>query len=154
MPSRTKKFRGLRTHGRGKKSGRGAGIIGGHGKAGLGKTKKIQMIKLNKASKHPYYGRHGFKRPQSMVADNNTINVGELAEQIDRFVDLGFASKDGDSYKVDLSEAGIDKLLGTGDIGVKVEVTVDQASAAAVEKIQAAGGAVVGFEAEEESEEE
>ena len=62
MPSRTKKFRGLRTHGRGKKSGRGAGIIGGHGKAGLGKTKRIQMIKLNKASKHDYYGRHGFKQ--------------------------------------------------------------------------------------------
>ena len=43
MPSRTKKFRGYRTHGRGKKSGRGAGIIGGHGKAGYGKTGKIGM---------------------------------------------------------------------------------------------------------------
>ena len=153
MPSRTKKFRGLRTHGRGKKSGRGAGIIGGHGKAGLGKTKKIQMIKLNKASKHDYYGRHGFKRPQSMVTANSTINVGELGEQLDRFVDLGFATKDGDVYSVNLTDAGIDKLLGTGDIAAKVNVTVDQASAAALEKIQAAGGSIVGFEAAEDEEE-
>ena len=153
MPSRTKKFRGLRTHGRGKKSGRGAGIIGGHGMAGLGKTKKIQMIKMNKASKHPYYGRHGFKRPQCMVTANSTINVGELAEQIDRFVSMEFATKDGDVYNVNLTEAGIDKLLGTGEIAVKVNVTVDQASAVALEKIQAAGGSIVGFE-EEASEEE
>ncbi len=153
MPSRTKKFRGLRTHGRGKKSGRGAGIIGGHGKAGLGKTKKIQMIKLNKASKHDYYGRHGFKRPQSVVADNNTINVAELAEQLDRFVELGFATKDGDVYNVNLTEAGIDKLLGNGKIEAKVNVTVDQASACALEKIQTAGGSIVGFEAEESDEE-
>ena len=142
------------THGRGKKYGRGAGIIGGHGKAGLGKTKKIQMIKMDKASKHPYYGRHGFKRPQCMVNANSTINVGELAEQIDRFVDLEFATKEGDTYTVDLTKAGIDKLLGTGEIGVKAEITVDQASAAAVEKIVAAGGKVIGFESEEESEEE
>ena len=143
MPSRTKKFRGLRTHGRGKKSGRGAGIIGGHGKAGLGKTKKIQMIKLNKASKHDYYGRHGFKRPQSVVADNNTINVAELSEQLDRFVELGFATKDGDVYNVNLTEAGIDKLLGNGSIDVAVTVTVAEASEKARAKIEAAGGSVV-----------
>ena len=120
--------------------------------AGLGKTKKIQMIKMNKASKHPYYGRHGFKRPQCMVTANSTINVGELAEQIDRFVSMEFATKDGDVYNVNLTEAGIDKLLGTGSIAVKVNVTVDYASAAALEKIQAAGGSIVGFEAEEEEE--
>ena len=82
MPSRTKKFRGYRTHGRGKKSGRGAGIIGGHGKAGYGKTGKIGMLKFDPN----YFGRHGFKRPQCMVEANRTINVGELSEQIERFV--------------------------------------------------------------------
>ena len=112
MPSRTKKFRGYRTHGRGKKSGRGAGIIGGHGKAGYGKTGKIGMLKYEP----DYYGRHGFKRPQCMVEANRTINVGELSEQIERFVSMGFAKKEGDVYSVDLTEAGIDKLLGTGNI--------------------------------------
>ena len=152
MPSRTKKFRGLRTHGRGKKSGRGAGIIGGHGKAGLGKTKRIQMIKLNKASKHDYYGRHGFKRPQCMVTANSTINVAELEEQLDRFVELEFATKEGDVYNVNLTDAGIDKLLGNGNIGTAVNVTVDQASAIAIEKIKAAGGSIVGFDYDDEEE--
>lgn len=138
MPSRTKKFRGLRTHGRGKKSGRGAGIIGGHGQAGLGKTKKIHMLKYDRE----HFGHYGFTRPQCMVEDKNTINVSELSEQVDRFVELGFGSKEGDVYNIDLGAARIDKLLGSGNIAVKVNVTVDEASAKAVEKIEAAGGSV------------
>ena len=138
MPSRTKKFRGLRTHGRGKKSGRGAGIIGGHGQAGLGKTKKIYMLKYDRN----HFGHHGFTRPPSQVEDKNTINVSELSEQVDRFVELGFGSKDGDAYSIDLTAAGIDKLLGSGSIAFKVNVSVYEASAKAVEKIEAAGGSV------------
>lgn len=138
MPSRTKKFRGYRTHGRGKKSGRGAGIIGGHGQAGLGKTGKIGMLKFDR----DHYGRHGFKRPQCMVQANRTINVGELSEQIDRFVSMGFATKEGDSYKVNLSDAGIDKLLGNGSIGIAVTVTVAEVSEKAREKITGAGGSI------------
>ena len=138
MPSRTKKFRGLRTHGRGKKSGRGAGIIGGHGQAGLGKSKKTYMVKYGRN----LFGHHGFSRPQSMVAAKNTINVSELSEQVDRFVELGFGSKDGDAYSIDLTAAGIDKLLGSGSIAFKVNVSVYEASAKAVEKIEAAGGSV------------
>ena len=138
MPSRTKKFRGLRTHGRGKKSGRGAGIIGGHGQAGLGKTKKIYMLKYDRN----HFGHHGFTRPPSQVEHKNTINVSELSEQLDRFVELGFGSKDGDAYSIDLTAAGIDKLLGSGSIASKVNVSVYEASAKAVEKIEAAGGSV------------
>ena len=113
MPSRTKKFRGYRTHGRGKKSGRGAGIIGGHGKAGYGKTGKIGMLKYEP----DYYGRHGFKRPQCMVEANRTINVGELSEQIERFVSMGFA--------------------------IAVNVTVAEVSEKAREKVAEAGGSIV-----------
>ena len=45
MPSRTKKMRGSRTHGRGAKAGRGAGLTGGRGMAGLAKTGKMRMLK-------------------------------------------------------------------------------------------------------------
>lgn len=139
MPSRTKKFRGYRTHGRGKKSGRGAGIIGGHGQAGLGKTGKIGMLKFDR----DHYGRHGFKRPQCMVEANRTINVAELAEQVDRFVAMGFATKDGESYTINLTNAGIDKLLGNGNIDFAVNVTVSDVSEKARAKIEAAGGSIV-----------
>jgi len=139
MPSRTKKLRGSRTHGRGKKSGRGAGIIGGHGQAGLGKTGKIGMLKYDR----DHFGRHGFKRPQCMVEANTTINVTELEEQVDRLIEMGFGAKEGDIYNINLTDAGIDKLLGNGSISVAVNVTVAEASAKAREKLEAAGGSIV-----------
>lgn len=138
MPSRTKKFRGLRTHGRGKKSGRGAGIIGGHGNAGLGKHKKLYMLKYDRE----HFGRRGFKRPQCVVSANRVINIKEMLEQLDSYVSLEIAKKDGKSYTVDLTKAGIDKLLGTGDIDIPVKVTVSQISAQARAKIEASGGSV------------
>ena len=138
MPSRTKKFRGLRTHGRGKKSGRGAGIIGGHGNAGLGKHKKLHMLKFDRE----HFGRRGFKRPQCMVSANRVINIKEMLEQLDNYVRLEFAVKDGNAYSVDLTSAGIDKLLGSGDIDIPVKVTVSQISEQARAKIEASGGSV------------
>ena len=139
MPSRTKKMRGSRTHGRGKKAGRGAGLIGGHGQAGLAKTGKMYMLKYDR----DHFGRHGFKRPQSVVQANCTINVSELSEQIDKFVTMKFASKEGDTYNINLTDAGVDKLLGNGSIDIPVNVTVSQVSAKAREKIEAAGGSIV-----------
>lgn len=131
-------MRGSRTHGRGKKAGRGAGLIGGHGMAGYGKTGKIGMLKFDRN----YFGRHGFKRPQCMVEANSTINVSELEEHADRFVAMGFGTKEGDTYNINLTDAGIDKLLGSGTIGVAVNVTVAQASAGAREKIESSGGSI------------
>jgi large subunit ribosomal protein L15 len=138
MPSRTKKFRGTRTHGRGKKAGRGAGIIGGHGNAGLGKHEKIHMLKYDR----DHFGRRGFKRPQCMVSANRIINIKEMLEQLDTYVRDGFAKKEGNAYTVDLTEAGIDKLLGEGDINIAVNVTVSSVSVQAREKIVASGGSV------------
>jgi len=139
MPSRTKKLRGSRTHGRGKKAGRGAGIIGGHGNAGLHKHEKLRMLKAG----GDHFGRRGFKRPQKMVYANTTMNVGELAERLDILVSEGSASKSGDRYSVDLTAMGIDKLLGNGSIEASVDVVVSEASAIAREKLETAGGSVV-----------
>ena len=139
MPSRTKKLRGSRTHGRGKKAGRGAGIQGGHGNAGIDKQGKIGMLKYDRN----HYGRYGFKRPQCMVEANRTLNVGELCESLERYVSMGFATKEGDAYNVDLTAAGIDKLLGNGNIVSKVNVTVAEISDKARSKIEAVGGSIV-----------
>ena len=138
MPSRTRKFRGTRTHGRGKKAGRGAGIIGGHGNAGLGKHKRLRMLRY----KPDHFGRRGFKRPQCMVSANRIINIKEMLEKMDDYVNCGFAKKEGNTYTVNLTDANIDKLLGTGDIGIAVNVTVSKISAQARAKIEASGGSV------------
>tara|TARA_B100001996_G_scaffold97463_1_gene72973 strand:+ start:2896 stop:3321 length:426 start_codon:yes stop_codon:yes gene_type:complete len=127
MVSRTNKFRGRsRYHGRGKKAGRGAGMRGGRGNAGLNKHRVMTRIKY--MPKH--WGMHGFNRDPSLRVRYSTCNVSAL-ENIA-----------GDSDTVDLSEHGVEKLLGSGRIGKAINVTVEHASARAVEKIEAAGGSV------------
>ncbi len=128
MVSRTNKFRGRnRTHGRGKKAGRGAGKRGGRGNAGMNKHKVMHRLKYMPG----HWGMHGFNRDPSLINVHVTCNLQEL---------IKFA--DG-KKKVDLSDFGIDKLLGSGKISIALEVTVETASAKAVEKIEAAGGSVI-----------
>ena len=88
------------THGRGKKGGRGAGLRGGRGNAGLLKHRYMYMTKYMP----DHFGRHGFKRPQSVVKRDKTINVGQLEEKFP-------GKKD-----IDLIKEGFDKLLGGGKI--------------------------------------
>ncbi len=126
---RTKKFRGHRTHGRGKKAGRGAGKRGGRGNAGLHKHKWTWTVKYDPF----HFGRHGFKRHPSLVKRPETINIKDLAELVRK---LG-------TKEINLHEMGYEKLLGAGKISEPVKVMVKEASARAVEKIEKAGGSVV-----------
>jgi large subunit ribosomal protein L15 len=125
--TKTKKFRGSMTHGKGKKAGRGAGLRGGRGNAGLNKHKVMYMNKYMP----DHFGRHGFKRPQSILKEDKTINVGEIEEKFP-------GKKD-----INLTELGYDKLLGAGRIKGKLKITVDSASEKAVEKIEEQGGKII-----------
>jgi large subunit ribosomal protein L15 len=77
-----------------------------------------------------HWGMHGFNRDPSLRNVSVTVNVGQLEEM----------AEGADS--IDLTELGIDKLLGSGRISSSLTVTVESASAKAVEKIEAAGGTV------------
>ena len=110
MPSRTRKFRGLRTHGRGIKAGRGAGKQGGRGNAGLHKYKFKSMLIY--APDH--FGRHGFKRPPEIVAAPTAVNVGGLEALIPLLEGARKIQRDGDAVVADLAGIGIDRLLGGG----------------------------------------
>jgi large subunit ribosomal protein L15 len=140
MPSRTRKFRGSRTHGRGKKAGRGAGLHGGTGNAGLHKHKVMKMLKFDP----DHFGRHGFKRPQEVVCAKITMNVGAVQESLDKLLADGYAEKKGDKTVVNLTKMGVDKLLGFGQVKQKLEIVVSESSAKAKEKVQSVGGAIVG----------
>lgn len=124
--TKTKKFRGATTHGRGKKAGRGAGLRGGRGNAGLHKHKYMHMLKYMP----DHFGRHGFKRPLSVVKKDKTINVGQLEEK--------FPEK----KSIDLTKEGFDKLLGGGAINSNLKIKVKNASQKAVKKIKEKGGEV------------
>ena len=131
MPSRTRKFRGLRTHGRGIKAGRGAGKQGGRGNAGLHKYKFKSMLIY--APDH--FGRHGFKRPPEIVERPRSLNVGELDAFAPVLEAAGALSRDGEALVADLTKAGVDRLLGKGSTGHVWKVLVAHASRHAREKV-------------------
>jgi len=124
---KTKKFRGSMTHGRGKKGGRGAGLRGGRGNAGLSKHR---IMHLNKYMPNHSFGRHGFKRPQGTRVENTISNVGKLKEQFPK------------KTTINLTEEGYDKLLGGGLVSKGYKITVEKASQKAIEKIKDNGGEV------------
>ena len=127
MGQRSQKHRGrCRTNGRGHKAGRGAGKRGGRGNAGMNKHRVMTRIKY--MPKH--WGMHGFNRHPSLRTVYVTANVGQLEEM----------ANGGDT--VNLTEKGIDKLLGSGQIRKAITVIVDEVSARAAEKVEAAGGTV------------
>lgn len=138
---KTQKYRGHKTHGGGAmKKRRGAGSRGGRGKAGTGKrgdAKKPSVWK--KVKGRQYLGKFGF----TSIKDSNTVlNVSDLQDQLPGMVEQGIAKESKGTFTIDLSEAKIDKLLGSGSITVPVNVTVKQASDNAISKVEAAGGSV------------
>ncbi len=170
---KVKKFRGSRTCGGGShKKRRGAGNRGGRGNAGVHKHKYIKFVKLAKVGLYEF-GKHGFTRPKCVRKDyinektvketlrwlkeegklddytykylysRPELNVGDLDEIIDRLVELGLAEKSGDVYKVDLTELGYTKLLGSGRVTKPMEVKVFEATEKAINKVEKAGGTVV-----------
>jgi len=131
MPSRTRKFRGLRTHGRGIKAGRGAGKQGGRGNAGLHKYKFKSMLIY--APDH--FGRHGFKRPPAIVERTTALNVGELEAFVPYLEAANALARDGETFVADLAKVGIDRLLGGGKPTRPWKVFVAHASGHARTKV-------------------
>ena len=132
---KAKKMRGNHTHGRGKKAGRGAGLKGGRGRAGANKHRYLMLQLLGGKHEHTAakpWGRIGFKyRSRDGNPKPESVNVGDLH--------LLYAGKS----DIDLTAAGIGKLLGSGNVAGKFTVKVESASAGAIEKVKAAGGSVV-----------
>ncbi len=142
MPSRTRRFRGGRTHGRGHKAGRGKGKRGGFGNAGMHKHKFKWMIKYDP----DHFGRVGFKRPQLIVGTDRTINLEDVESNLGKYLLSGAAKQVQGKIHVDLGPLGFDKLLGSGRATLPLTITVPKASARAVEKMKKAGGVVVAEE--------
>ncbi|MDY6769062.1 MAG: uL15m family ribosomal protein [Candidatus Nanohaloarchaea archaeon] len=136
------KDRGRGTHGRGNgKKGRGAGNRGGRGNAGYGKKAKH---KKQEAWKEGYeLGESGFKRPQATAEDTAAINLRDIDQRIDAFVEAGVAEEDGDGYVFYADEAGYDKVLGGGKLANDIDIRADRFSDSAERKIEDSGNEAI-----------
>ena len=130
---KNKGFRGYKSHGWGsKKKHRGKGSRGGKGMAGTGKradTKKPTIINLYG---NDYFGKRGFVVPQA--ESYKAINLQDLNI---------LAEKNSIKTEINLKDFGYKKLLGSGELLMPLKITVELASARAIEKVKNAGGSVV-----------
>jgi large subunit ribosomal protein L15 len=135
-----RKLRGSRTCGGGNaKKRRGAGNRGGRGLAGSGKNKKTKAdwVRQNLPG---HLGKRGFKRPLAVITEDTVMNVRELDENIDQFIQEGIATVKGDIILLNTEDIGVTKVLGKGRITKKLDVTAPAFSESAAKKIEAAGG--------------
>ncbi len=130
---KNKGFRGYKSHGWGsKKKHRGKGSRGGKGMAGTGKradTKKPTIINLYG---NDYFGKRGFVVPRATAY--HAINLRDLNVLIEKKVIKG---------EINLKDFGYEKLLATGELRTAIKITVEKASAHAIEKVKNAGGSIV-----------
>lgn len=144
---KARKYRGSRTHGWGGRVGqhRKSGSSGGRGgRSGLHKHKWSFVMKYAEdSSGYPFYGKHGFKQPETIVAARLGINVGELDSILDELVSKGLVQVVDGKYVVDLLKIGFNKLLGRGKVSKPMIVRAVWVSRKAEEKIRAAGGGSV-----------
>lgn len=138
MTKRRSKKKQSGTHGHGSsKKNRGAGNRGGRGNAGRGK--KAKHKKMTEDGVHQL-GEKGFN---SRKDGQNGINLRDLDQRIEEFVDAGVAEENGDRYVFHASEAGYDKILGKGHLNNEIEVHAENFSSSAEEKIKDAGGEAI-----------
>ena len=135
MPSRTSKFRGSRTHGRGPKAGRGHGKRGGRGNAGLHKHKFKSLVKY--APDH--FGRHGFKRPPEILKEEHIINLRTIETNFEKWKNTGYIKEEQGKFVVDLTALGYTKLLGTGKLTRPMIIKVEKVSRNVEEKLKENG---------------
>jgi large subunit ribosomal protein L15 len=133
------RLRGSHTHGWGsKKKHRGSGNQGGVGMAGTGKR-----ADQNKPSiwKTDYFGKNGF-RFKGVKEEIKPVNIQYLEENIGRILANKLAVKENDTYIIELSKLGYNKLLGNGRVTKKFDITVMYASKGVINKLKAVGGNV------------
>lgn len=134
---RTRKYRGSRYCGWGQVGQhRKSGSRGGKGYAGGHKHFWIQTVKYNPNR----FRRIGFVPPSALKLMPATINVGELEELALKLLGAE-AVKNG--AELDLTNIGVEKLLGRGSISTALKVRVELTSASAKSKLEEAGGSIV-----------
>src|ERR671921_114057 len=83
-----------------------------------------------------------FGHPQSKSHHKISVKKWANLKDLD-FLYTKHVKSDSESRTLDLTNLGINKLLGGGTVTTKMNVRVEQISRRAVEKIQAIGGSVI-----------
>lgn len=132
MTKRRSKKNKSGSHGHGSsKKNRGAGNRGGRGNAGRGKKAKHEKMTEDGLHKLGEKG-DGFKDAE----DQKGINLRDIDQRIEKFVEAGVAEKKDNRYIFDAEKAGYEKILGGGKITQEIEIKAEKFSSTAEDKIE------------------
>ena len=136
MKKRVKRIRGTRTCGGGShKKRRGSGSRGGVGNAGAHSHHVVRSLKMGIIK-----GMH--ISHQHIRHDEGTLNIGNLEEMLEELIREGKAEEKADGIYLDVTELGIEKILGKGKVTKKLMLTANAVTETAKGKIESAGGTV------------
>ena len=139
---KARKFRGSRTHGYGRVGQhRKGGSRGGKGRAAGRKHGHMWSYIIKYEPDR--FGKHGFHRPQELVREPKTINVGELDESIDLLRENKIAEYEEDKIIIDVTKLGLDKVLGKGKVTKPLIIKAKSFTTSAIKKIEDAGGKAI-----------
>ncbi len=140
---KVRKLRGSHTHGWGcKKKHRGGGSKGGKGMAGTGKRKNTKWTWVIKYAPD-HLGKRGFHRPKAVQYIPQVINLSDIDENLQLFLDAGIAYEEEGKIIVDTTQLGVDKVLGSGKLTKPLVIKAYYVTPKAEEKIKAVGGEVL-----------
>ncbi|MGA2914010.1 MAG: uL15 family ribosomal protein [Methanoregula sp.] len=137
MPTNKRsKYRGSRTCGGGThKNRRGAGNRGGRGRAGINAH---HFVKWYKEMGGPVFGKDGFSNSSQISV--SVMDVGIIDQIIPSLLAQGIAKNEGDMIVINAADIGIDKVLGSGKITQKLNISAQAFSESAKVKIEKMGG--------------
>ena len=136
------RMRGSKTHGYGSmKKHRGSGHRGGKGMAGSGKKADSKKPSV---WKNPYYfGKRGFTSRKKLAKRVIIMTLSDLERSLAELVKNEYAREADGLIHVDLTAAGVDRLLGSGQVMHAFAIRVPHVTPRAREKIEAAGGKIL-----------
>ncbi len=137
MPTNKRsKYRGSRTCGGGThKNRRGAGNRGGRGRAGINAH---HFVKWYKEMGGPVFGKNGFSNSSQLTV--TVMDVGIIDQIIPSLLAQGIAKNDGDAIVINTADMGINKVLGSGKVTKKLNISAQAFSESAKIKIEKMGG--------------
>jgi large subunit ribosomal protein L15 len=137
MPTNKRsKYRGSRTCGGGThKNRRGAGNRGGRGRAGINAH---HFVKWYKEMGGPVFGKNGFSNSSQTTV--TVIDVGIIDQIIPSLLAQGIAKNEGDVIVINTADMGIEKVLGSGKVTKKMNISAQAFSESAKAKIEKMGG--------------
>ena len=136
MPvNKRSKDRGSRTCGGGThKNRRGAGNRGGRGRAGINAHHFVRYY----LKEGPVFGKNGFSNPTTTHV--KAVDIGTIDQMIPSLIQQGLAKEEGGKVILNAADMGIDKILGSGRVTHKIQVSAGSFSEQAKVKIESSGG--------------